>query len=89
MVNNADMPAWMTIDQANLVVVIDTSNGAYSGVYSVILTAKINHIPLVATEETIEFSVLMTSDGCVNTLFNDQSINDMSFEINYNQPNAV
>jgi hypothetical protein len=65
-------------------IVIDTSNGAYSGVYSVLLTAKINHIPLVASTETIEFSVLMTSDGCVNTLFVDQTITDMAFVIDYN-----
>jgi hypothetical protein len=67
LVNNGAMPAWMSIDQENLMVVIDTADGSYNGIYSVVLSSKINHIPLVATEETIEFSVLLSSDGCFNT----------------------
>lgn len=89
LVNNAEMPEWVTIDTLNKRLIIDTANGAYEGIYSMVLSSQINHIPVVSTEQTIDFVMTLTATECVKTTFIDQTISDMNFIINHNQPDTV
>jgi metal-sulfur cluster biosynthetic enzyme len=65
------------------------ANGAYEGIYSMVLSSQINHIPVVSTEQTIDFVMTLTATECVKTTFIDQTISDMNFIINHNQPDTV
>jgi hypothetical protein len=47
LVNNKAIPPWMTIDTKRKRLIIDTANGGYAGIYTVVLSSKINHIPVV------------------------------------------